>query len=221
MIAPAEERAPMADLDKPEHSFMRRHWTDTLFAVAALFVSAVSLWIGIRTEDANEQLVAASTWPFLQVQISNADADAKLDLQFSVVNTGVGPAKVESFEVFWKGKPYRSAIELLEACCGYKPVKSTLPEAKDHTPLATGTVQGIVLRAGENEMFIHYPLHEDNLAVWTALDKARDQMAYRVCYCSVLNDCWRSELKSELYFPGQLHPEQVKICPTPPVAYVR
>jgi hypothetical protein len=202
-------------------SFLRRHWTDTLFAAAALFVSAISLWVGIRTEDANEKMVAASTWPFVQVQISNADTDAKLDLQFSVVNTGVGPAKVESFEVFWKGKPYQSGMQLLKACCGYTPIKSTLPEAKNHTPLATGSVQGIVLRAGENEMFIHYPLNADNLAVWSKLDKARDQMSYRICYCSVLNDCWRSDLRSELYLPGQLHPERVKTCPVPAVAYTK
>lgn len=202
-----------------EKSFMRRHWTDTLFAAAALFVSAVSLWVGIRTENANEQLVAASTWPFVQVQISNADPDAKLDLQFGVVNTGVGPAKIESFEVFWKGKPYRTGIELLTACCGYKFVKSTSPDAKNHTPLATGTVQGVVLRAGETEEFIHYPLNADNFAVWSKLDKAREQMTFRICYCSVLNDCWRGNLQSELYIPGQLHPKQLKKCPVPPVPY--
>jgi hypothetical protein len=205
--------------DLPEKSFMRRHWTDTLFAVAALFVSAVSLWIGIRTEDANEQLVAASTWPFLQVQISNVDPDAKLDLQFSVVNTGVGPAKIESFEVFWKGRPYSSGDQLLKDCCGYRAVKATSPQAKNHTPLTTGTVQGIVLRAGEPEEFIHYPLRDDNLNVWNALNKAREQMTFRVCYCSALNDCWRANLRSELYLPGQLYPQAVKTCPVPAVAY--
>ncbi|MGN6514739.1 MAG: hypothetical protein ACTHLR_02740 [Rhizomicrobium sp.] len=204
-----------------EKSFMRRHWTDTLFAVAALFVSAISLWVGIRTENANEQLVSASTWPFLQVQVSNADPDTKLDLKFEVLNTGVGPAKIESFEVFWKGKPYRSALELMRACCGYVPVKATSPEAKAVTPLATGTVQGIVLRPGDTEAFIHYPLGGDNLAVWSALDKARDQMTFRICYCSVLNECWRNKVHSQLYIPGQLHPERVKTCPVPAVAYIQ
>jgi hypothetical protein len=196
-----------------------RHWSDTVIAVAALFVSAVSLWVGIRTESANEQLVAASTWPFLQVQVSNADPNAKLDLQFQVVNTGVGPAKIESFELFWMDKPYRSGSALLADCCGYREVKATSPEARDHTPLLKGTVQGVVLRAGESEYFIRYKLGGDNLAVWSALDKARDRMRYRICYCSVLDQCWRSELRSELYLPGQLHPERVKACPVPAVAY--
>lgn len=198
-----------------------RHWSDVLFAGAALFVSAVSLWVGIRTEIANEQLVAASTWPFPQVQISNADPDAKLDLRFDIVNTGVGPATIQSFEVFWKNKPYRSGSDLLTACCGYKVVKATSPEAKNHTPLVTGDVQGEVLRAGQTETFIHYPLNADNLSVWNRLDKAREQVWYRICYCSVLGDCWRNVLRSELYIPGQLRPEKVRTCPVPAVAYTK
>jgi hypothetical protein len=201
--------------------FFRKRVADIVIAVSALFVSVVSLWIGVRNEIANEQLVAASTWPFLQIEISNADPDAKLDLQFAVGNTGVGPAKIQSFEVFWKGKPFRSGTELVERCCGYHFVKATAPEAKNHTPLILGTVQGVVLRAGDTESFLRYRLNADNLPVWTALDKARDQMTFRICYCSVLNECWRSELRSELYLPGQLQPEEVRTCPAPAVAYTK
>lgn len=214
----------MSDASKPPSGFRRifhKRVTDIVIAVAALFVSAISLWVGVRTESANEQMVSASTWPFLQVQISNADTNAKLDLQFMVVNTGVGPAKIESFEVFWKGKPYRSAAELMAACCGYKVVLATSPDAKNHTPLLVGTVQGIVMRPGDTETFIHYPMNADNRDVWTKLDNAREQMTYRICYCSVLNECYRSELVSELYVRGHLHPEEVSSCPVPPVAYAK
>jgi len=60
-----------------KRGFLKRHWTDTLFAVAALFVSAVSLWVGIRTEKANEELVAAAHGPYLLVESSNANPDAQ------------------------------------------------------------------------------------------------------------------------------------------------
>src|ERR1700679_1307311 len=115
----------MSDASKHPYGFRRifhKRVTDIVIAVAALFVSAISLWVGVPQENANEQMVSASAWPFLQVQISNADSDAKLDLQFMVVNTGVGPAKIESFEVFWKGKPYDSAGGRPKACCGYNGV---------------------------------------------------------------------------------------------------
>ncbi|HEY2446905.1 MAG TPA: hypothetical protein VGI20_14310 [Rhizomicrobium sp.] len=201
--------------------FFHRRVADIVIAVAALFVSAISLWIGVRTENANEELVAGSTWPFLQVQVSNATPDSKQDLQFMVVNAGVGPAKIESFEVYWKRKPYRSARKLLLDCCGFKDILATSPEANYHTRLTTGTVQGTVLRAGDTKTFIHYPLGSDNLAVWGALDHARVQMSYRICYCSVLNECWRNPLAGEQYNPAQLRPEAVKSCPVPPVAYTQ
>jgi hypothetical protein len=200
--------------------FLKRG-VDIFIAAAALFVSAVSLWVGVRTEYANEELVAGSTWPFVQVQISNADPDGNLDLKFDVVNTGVGPAKIESFELFWRGKQFRSSSELLMRCCGYKIVKATSPEAKHHTPLITGGVQGIVLRPGESEEFIRYKLNADNLAVWTALNREREQMSFHMCYCSVLDQCWLAPLRSELYLPGQLHPERVKACPAPAVPYTK
>jgi hypothetical protein len=212
----------MDEQPKPrEKPFFRKGTIDLIIALSALFVSAVSLWVGVRTENANEQLVSASTWPYLQVVVSNAESTTKLDLQFEVQNTGVGPAKIESFEVFWRGRPYRSAIDLLTACCGYKVVLATSPDAKNHTPVLTGTVQGIVLRAGDTEKFIEYPLGTDNLGVWSALDKNREQMSYRICYCSVLNQCYRNNLHSERYIGGQLHPEEVSSCPIPAVPYTK
>ena len=205
--------------DSATPSFFRRHWTDTLFAAAALFVSAISLWVGIRTEDANEKLVAASTWPFAQVMIDNATPQGVPRLQFNVVNTGVGPAKIESFEVFWKGRPFRSGKELVTACCGLKTTGGVTLPGSNNTHLLTGSVQGMILRPGESEAFIIYPLTDETIAVWNALNDAQKSMTYRICYCPVLDECWRNALASDLSKPGQLRPERVKTCPVPAVAY--
>ena len=180
-----------------EGFFARRHWSDTALAIAALFVSAVSLWVGIRTELANEQLVAASTWPFLQVNIDNATPEGVPYLKFRVVNSGVGPATIETFELFWKDKPYASATKLLRDCCGFKTRGGPVQPADDrHTRLLTGTVQGFVLRSGESEAFILYPLNEDNVREWNALNRAKSDMTYRICYCSVLNECWLTKMQT-------------------------
>ena len=32
--------------------------------------------------------------------------------------TGVGPARIDSFELFYKGKPMSGPVALLDACCG-------------------------------------------------------------------------------------------------------
>lgn len=201
--------------------FGRRHWSDTVLAVAALFVSAVSLWVGIRTEQANEELVAASTWPFLQIGVDNSTPEGVPFLKFAVNNTGVGPARIESFELFWKGKPYATSKQLLGDCCGLKSHGGPIaPLGDQRTRLMTGTVQGIVLRAGEPEAFIMYPLNQDNVKEWNALNRARADMSFRLCYCSVLNECWLNTLYSDLAHPGQLRPERVEACPVPKVAYV-
>jgi hypothetical protein len=201
----------------------RRHWSDTAFALAALFVSAVSLWVGIRTEDANEKLVAASTWPYLQVESSNADSSGRRVILMDVVNGGVGPAKVEAFEVFWKGKPYRSGIDLVRDCCGYKPFNfaDVAVDRPDRTPVIMGGVQGTVIRAGETRTFVTVPLADDNQAVWRALNIARGKLEFRICYCSVLNECWRSTFGGIRPLASQLHPEHLTACPVPKVAFVQ
>jgi hypothetical protein len=204
-----------------KRSDRQRHWTDTLFAVAALFVSAISLWIGIRTEQANEQLVAASTWPYLFVESSNANPDGTKIIHMDVTNSGVGPAKVESFEVFWNGKPWPSADLLMRACCGYKPFNAAADIASKRTMMLEGGVQGTVIRAGETRNFVTLPLGPDDGDVWHALNDARLKMSYRICYCSVFDECWVGSFGGIKPLADQLHPTRVKTCPMPAVPFLQ
>ena len=45
-----------------------------------------------------------------------------------VANGGVGPAKIEAFELFWKGCPMHNAHELIEACCLAAEARSVFDE---------------------------------------------------------------------------------------------
>jgi hypothetical protein len=207
--------------DLPEKSFMRRHWTDTLFAVAALFVSAVSLWVGIRTEQANEKLVAASTWPYLYVDSSNANPDGSPVIRLDVINSGVGPAKVESFEVFWNGKAWPATDALAGACCGYKPFNIATDAESRKAGILLGAVQGVVIRAGETRAFLTFLLTPETSATWHALDTARSRMSYRICYCSVFDECWIGDFHGIEASATQLHPRRVKICPVPKVPFLQ
>ena len=187
-----------------------RHWTDTIFAVAALAVSGISLWIGIGTEKANDKMVAAESWPFLQIQSSNNDDNGHPRVELALVNAGVGPAKLESLEIVWQGKAYSSSEYLLSACCGFRAY--AFPST-GHTPVSTSGVHDIVIRAGETLPFLDLPLGADNDPAWHALDRERFKMHFCACYCSVFDDCWVSDLK-------QLHPQRVDKCPVPKVAYL-
>jgi len=198
----------------------RALWIDTLLAVAALFVSAVSLWIGIRTEQANEHLVAASSWPYLYVESSNANPDGGKIIHMDVVNSGVGPAKAETFEIFWNGKAWSSADALLQACCGYRPFNPATDLSSQRTEMIEGGVQGTVIRAGETRNFVTLPLALDNKDVWYALNHARQTMSYRVCYCSVFDECWIGNFRGVLPLADQLRPQRVNTCPTPKTPFV-
>ena len=55
---------------------------------------------------------------------------------------------------------------------------------------------------------------------WHALNDARGKMTYRVCYCSVLDECWIGNFSGVLPLPDQLRPQRVKVCPMPKTPFL-
>ncbi len=199
----------MSDLPPlPEPAIHRRHWLEYVATGAALVLSAVSLWVAVGTMDANRKMVAAASWPFLQIESSDAAGGAQPQMVFSVINSGIGPAKVESFEVLWNGKPVRSSRDLIWRCCGRK----HSPPLKNGS-WVTSTIGSTVIRAGEARNFIVYDKLSGDPASWDALDLARrEQLQYSICYCSVFDECWVTH-------ENNVHPDPVDRCPVPPVSY--
>jgi len=184
---------------------------DIAIGVAALAVSAISLWVAIGTEEANRKMVSAATWPLLQLETGNNDDDNKPRITMSLVNAGVGPARVETLEVIWNGKAYATHGDYLAACCGFREAFYT-PDNQVQTPVSSAPVSGHALRAGEQRMFLSMPLGKDNIKVWTALDTARFRTKFRACYCSVFDECWESDLTG-------VKPTPVAQCKAPAVSY--
>ena len=118
----------------------------------------------------------------------------------NVANFGVGPAKVESLEVFCKGGAVRNARELAELCC----LQSTVP-TREQT-LETSIVMGTVLRASEVRHIIEIPEDTHNSSLTARLHDALGSIVMRACYCSVFDECWLTDLRT-------LHPPRVRECP--------
>jgi len=194
-----------------------RHWIEYVSTAFAVIISLISLWVAIETERANRQMVAASSWPMLEVGSSSVDDKGNSVLLFRVTNTGVGPAKVRSFELFYKGQPTTGAVELIRTCCE-KDFTRSPPHGDDPNGFfITGGVPGNVIRAGEVHTFIQMGLGNKNQAVWAALNKARNTaITYRICYCSVFDECWINTVKSR----NQLDPMPVEKCPVPKTGYI-
>ncbi|HEY4114990.1 MAG TPA: hypothetical protein VGM17_13130 [Rhizomicrobium sp.] len=194
--------------------FGLRQWVELLLGAAALAVSAISLWVAIGTEQANRQMVAASSWPLLLVDTADVPENGRGLITFSLINGGVGPAKLKTMELWWRGRPYTGALSLLRDCCGYKPLS---PDARvgaaARDAVITGGVHNVVIRAGEKHDFLRMPLTADNATAWSKLDRVRHELKFRGCYCSVFDECWIGSLMD-------LEPKKVDSCPVPKVLYV-
>lgn len=169
---------------------------DVIVSLTAIFISAVSLYVAIEHGKTERDLVAANVWPFPRAILSNGYGDND-STAIGVSNGGVGPAKIQSFEMFYRGRPVSSGLDLLRQCCGLGPtaadVKAQLPDS-----INTSIVEDSVLRPGEENAVLRVkpstvaPGIPNRFARVDVLTK----VTFRVCYCSVLDQCWISDLRS-------------------------
>lgn len=193
--------------------FTRGYWIVLVIAIVALAVSLASLWTGKRMVEENRRLAAASVWPFVQISNANVTENGTQHIRLSLSNAGMGSAKIQTFELFFRGKAMHSSAEFLSACCNYHgPTNSTAKEADKPSAITTGIASGIVLRPGEAHTILDVKLATDNAEMWKALVKARTGLSYRTCYCSVLGQCWSSTLRS-------INQRPVSACARVKIAY--
>jgi hypothetical protein len=124
-----------------------------------------------------------------------------------VFNSGVGPAKIESAELKWKGVSYRGDREFLEACCNLEPASET--------PFDSTLVAHYVLRPGEQIRFLEFS-KVANAAVFSALQRAilSPDLQLNICYCSIFDECWQGDLTRL-----SLKPKHVDACTVPTVPF--
>jgi hypothetical protein len=192
-------------------SLLDRHWAESALAIGAIVIAAASLWVGYDTMRTNHRLVVAASWPFLEQNFSDATYTQRQLLTVDVTNAGIGPAKVESVELLWHGKAYRSADELLHVCCDY------VPNADRQNDVITSTLQGWVMRPGETVHLIWYRRPATDPAPWeqfkAVVESADAAPKFRICYCSAFNQCWLTN-------GHELDPPRVKVCPVAKVPLI-
>ena len=189
--APVEASAD--DVQPVPRKTGRAHF-DVIVSLTAIFISSVSLFLAIQHGKTERDLVAANVWPFPRVILSNG-YDSKNSIAIGVSNGGVGPAKIRSFELFYEGKPASSGLDLLRKCCGLgagdAAVKSQIPEG-----IRYSIVDETVLRPGEDNPVLRLRPSTTSPDVPDRLSAALTKLTFRVCYCSVLDQCWINDLRS-------------------------
>jgi hypothetical protein len=177
---------------------------DLVIALSAIFISGVSLFVAIEHGRTERDLVASNSWPFLRAMVTN-QYGVHGELAIGLNNGGVGPAKVKTFEVFYRGAPVRSAMDLLRRCCGLAG-DDAAARAELHKGILTSNSADIVLRPGEENAVVVVQPGKASPALAARFNDALHQITFRACYCSVLDECWRGALRSTQTVP-------VKTCP--------
>lgn len=178
---------------------------DLIISVSAIILSVVSLFVAIQNAWTQREMVSASTWPFVTGWVKIETAKQSL-LQFGLANSGVGPAKVHSFEVIYKGQSVRSTRDLMRRCCGL-PSDPKIADAILNPRMSSTMVNGVVVRAGEDQTAFAYLPDPANPALGQRFALALRELQFRSCYCSVLDECWKSN--------NSMTPTRVKSCKEP------
>ena len=199
----------------PEHEVHHPHGhrtghrlLDLAVPVSALLISVISLIIGIhhgRTmqemAQANSRLVQANSWPLLQYATGNANDSGDPEITMKIVNSGVGPAKLMSLEIFQGEQRLRAPRDLVHA----------LDPTNPRPMLSLGLTLPMVLRAGTDVLVVGMK-REGNEALWDKLNKERFHLRFRACYCSVFDECWVSDLLT-------VSPQPIEQCPVSPDSF--
>lgn len=170
---------------------------DVIIALAAIIVSGASLWVALRADQTQEQLLKASVWPYVQYDTSDADAVGGKRITFEVRNAGVGPALVRTVAVSYNGHYYATVRELMMACC----------KVVAHRHMFTSTLHDTVIMAHDTVPFITVLPAKIDAASYSRIVAGRFQIKMQMCYCSVLGDCWFFDTLA-----GNL-PTEVRKCP--------
>jgi hypothetical protein len=160
--APAEAPAPKR----------KRDW-DAWAAVAASFAAVLALVVGAYTADLQRQQVRAQVWPRLQV----ARAEGRHIIAW---NKGTGPARVRSVRMEVNRRLVKNWDELLVAL--------------GHEPKGYGQsqVNKTVISAGERIDAFSGKDDEAGRALFKAVFGDLRPIGIEICYCSVLDQCWRT-----------------------------
>ena len=191
------------DIEARHHHHTGRQWVDVVLGVSAVLISLISLLLAIENGNAMKRLVQANSWPFVNIGVSDTDENGNRLLILAAQNKGIGPAKIQTLEVFYNHKPVSDATALIHAMLG--------PAAADaHVPFVGSSLVGNVLSSKESISFLVIQDKSISPEIMNTISVESKNLGFRMCYCSVFDECWTHDRMG-----GRTPPQPVKACPTP------
>lgn len=183
-------------------------WLDIALAGAAVLVSLVSLYVAVDNGRAMERLVAANSWPnlYFDVELTEGSTPESFALNMKLANNGIGPARLETLEIWSGAQPLASVVDVLAA------LKNTALGAPVPARIAGMTAVGSVIGIGETRELLEIALSEATLRM-PAVEFA-GLIESRVCFCSVFEECRVADSRVD-----NGRPRIVEHCRVPEVPY--
>lgn len=196
------------DIETRHRHHTERAWVDVALGVSAVAISLISLLLAVGNGNAMQRLVEANSWPFVSIGVGNRDEQGGEVLRLLAQNKGIGPAKIQTLEVFYNGKPMSDPRTLIHTILG--------PSADGiRVPFGGSAFVGDVLSSKEMVLFLTV---QDKTIAPANLEKLAAEsrnIGFRTCYCSVFNECWVLDRTGAALSP----PDPVKACPVPKVPF--
>tara|TARA_R110002072_G_scaffold96145_6_gene211555 strand:- start:4515 stop:5126 length:612 start_codon:yes stop_codon:yes gene_type:complete len=193
----------------------RYRLVELVVAVSVVIISVASLFVAVYQSRVMDRTLAASVMPIMDYSSGNFSEtyhDSRIELE--VRNSGLGPAQVHYLLMSYRGEPVVAPNLFMAQCCAPDGLDA---EARvrhvgqlfldDRINLLTDIVGGRVFAPQQRVVFASMPQPDnpEGLALWQALNRARNELEFEICYCSVLDQCWIAR------FPQQTR-ESVNQC---------
>ncbi len=199
-------------LTRAERIFVRISVLQTVLAVVGIFTGAVALYAALIESDAVRRQLDASVWPRLEFGTDNWskeavarsgewDAEESPLFRFTILNSGIGPARIRSVRVTIDGEPQEAWETGLRKLTG-----------RDLDGFGSSTISGRVLQAGGVINAVSF-WGDDASLVRDSLPRSDgdgNRIRIEVCYCAVYDSCWLTDGEDEA-IGGE--PAPVKKCP--------
>lgn len=155
-----------------------------VLAISALFISLSALVVSVVEMRTMQVQQKAMVYPHLDCGESYSSEGFTIYAK----NTGTGLAVVKSVEVSLDDKPFNSWMDI---------INYVLPEGHrvGYNIVSSNTINGKVIPAGEFIKVFGVRWTDESR---TLVDKMIT-LKYRICYCSLLGDCW--EISTDESFP--------------------
>lgn len=185
-----------------------------IVAVCAILISGASFYATYLQAESAEKQVKAMTMPLIQFSHGNYDIEKDLKaISFAIKNAGIGPAIIKDFSFIYKNEQYKSSNQFFNACCEkeFNSFLSTISSdtsainLKEDGGSSSSPLLDIIVPGQSSYSFRTIYYGSSTHDFWKKLNNERFDLKLRICYCSLLDECFISE-KSGIV-------EQVDMCP--------